>query len=40
MLCNLLARTDRERFEPMVVALIDVLPLAERVEAWVFPCGR
>ena len=32
MLCNLLARTDRERFEPMVVSLIDDLPLAERVE--------
>ena len=42
MLCNLLASTDRERFELMMVVavLIDVLPLAERVEAWVFPCGR
>ena len=39
MLCSLLARTDRERFESMVVALIDDLPLAERVEAWAFPCG-
>ena len=37
MLCSLLASTDRERFEPMVVALIDVLPLAERVEALGIP---
>jgi len=37
MLCSLLARTDRERFESMVVALIDVLPLAERVEALGIP---
>jgi len=37
MLCNLLASTDRERFESMVVALIDVLPLAERVEALGIP---
>ena len=33
MLCSLLTRTDRERFEPMVVSLRDdVLSLAERVE--------
>ena len=31
------ASTDRERFESMVVALIDVLPLAERVEALGIP---
>jgi len=37
MLCSLLARTDRERFESMVVALIDILPLAERVEALGIP---
>ena len=37
MLCSLLARTDRERFESMVVALVDVLPLAERVEALGIP---
>ena len=37
MLCSLLARTDRERFESMVVALVNVLPLAERVEALGIP---
>ena len=37
MLCSLLTRTDRERFESMVVSLIDVLPLAERVEALGIP---
>ena len=37
MLCSLLERTDRERFESMVVALVDVLPLAERVEALGIP---
>ena len=37
MLCSLLAHTDRERFESMVVALVDVLPLAERVEALGIP---
>ena len=29
MLCSLLVRTDRERFKSMVVALVNVLPLAE-----------
>ena len=33
MLCNLLGRTDRDRFDPVVVSLIDVLPLAGRIEA-------
>jgi len=37
MLCSLLTRTDRERFEPMVVSLSDVLSLAERVEALGIP---
>ena len=38
MLCSLLTRTDRERFEPMVVSLRDdVLSLAERVEALGIP---
>jgi glycosyltransferase involved in cell wall biosynthesis len=37
MLCNLLARTDRERIESMVVALVNVLPLAERVESLGIP---
>jgi glycosyltransferase involved in cell wall biosynthesis len=31
MLCNLLVRTDRERYEPSVVALIDDLTVAEPV---------
>jgi glycosyltransferase involved in cell wall biosynthesis len=33
MLYNLLSRTDRSRFEPVVVSLIDVLPLADRIRA-------
>ena len=33
MLCNLLDRTDLRRFDPVVVSLIDVLPLAARIEA-------
>jgi glycosyltransferase involved in cell wall biosynthesis len=33
MLCNLLSRTDRSRHEPVVVSLIDVMPLAARIRA-------
>jgi glycosyltransferase involved in cell wall biosynthesis len=32
MLCNLLARTDRDRFDPTVILLIDDLTLADRIE--------
>jgi glycosyltransferase involved in cell wall biosynthesis len=33
MLSNLLSRTDRSRHEPVLVSLIDVMPLADRVRA-------
>lgn len=37
MLCNLLAGTDRSRFEPVVCTLVDVMPLAGRVRAMGVP---
>jgi glycosyltransferase involved in cell wall biosynthesis len=37
MLASLLERTDRDRFEPVVVALIDEMTLADRIESLGIP---
>lgn len=37
MLCKLLAGTDRDRFEPVVVSLMDRGPLREKIEGVGFP---